>query len=113
MLKPKQQKCLKLMITGEFTQREIAEQINVSEKTICQWKKDNEFMHEYDELLNRSIKSVAAKAFNTQANLLNSKNDMVKYLVSKDILDRAGYKPEEKINVDGVAKIVFEEDLNE
>ena len=113
MLKPKQQKCLKLMITGKFSQREIAEQINVSEKTICQWKKDSEFMNAYDDMLKRSIKFVAAKAFHTQINLLSSKNDMVKYLVSKDILDRAGYKPEEKINFDGVAKIVFDEDLNE
>jgi putative ATPase subunit of terminase (gpP-like) len=107
MLSAKQEKCLKLMIEGNLTQKEIASQINVSEKTISSWKRQEEFMQEYDMLMQKSIKSIAAKAFRTQTNLLDSKNDMVKYLVSKDILDRAGYKPDDNININGISQVVF------
>lgn len=115
MLKAKQRKCLELMVEGNLTQKEIASQINISEKTISLWKKQEEFMQEYDVLIQKSIKSIAAKAFRTQTNLLDSRSDMVKYLVSKDILDRAGYKPDDNININGVAQVIFsgEGDLSE
>ena len=41
-MKPKQIKCLELMVQGELTDKEIAEAINISPKTICDWKKNNE-----------------------------------------------------------------------
>ena len=72
------------MASGEFKQKEIAKMINVTEKTICAWKKDDEFMKELDHLIVISIRSVAAKAFKTQIRLLDSKNDMVRYMKGKD-----------------------------
>ena len=48
MLTSKQRKCLELMVSGEFTQKEIAERVKVSEQTICNWKKDTVFMQEHD-----------------------------------------------------------------
>lgn len=44
MLTPKQKKCVELMVSGELKQKEIAAQINVSEQTICAWKKNADFM---------------------------------------------------------------------
>ena len=41
MLKPKQLKCLQLMIQGDMTDKDIAAAINVAPKTICEWKKKN------------------------------------------------------------------------
>ncbi|CVI65681.1 Sigma-70, region 4 [Clostridiales bacterium CHKCI001] len=35
MLSSKQKTCVELMILGDVTQKEIAKQINISEKTIC------------------------------------------------------------------------------
>ena len=32
--------------------------------------------------------------------LLNSKNDMVAHLAAKDIMDRAGFQPTEKVEMD-------------
>ncbi|WFD09958.1 phBC6A51 family helix-turn-helix protein [Tepidibacter hydrothermalis] len=113
MLSAKQKKCIKLMASGEHTQKEIAKQINITEKTICEWKKNDEFMQELDYLIALSIRSVAAKAFKTQTNLLDSKNDMVRYMAAKDILDRAGFKPDEKLKVEGFSTVVFVDDLGE
>ena len=39
----------------------------------------------------------APRAFRKQLSLLNSKNDMVAHLAAKDILDRSGFVPTEKI----------------
>ena len=51
-MKPKQIKCLELMVQGELTDKEIAEAINISPKTICEWKKNNEeFRREYNRMI--------------------------------------------------------------
>lgn len=113
MLSTKQKKCIELMASGEFKQKEIAKMINVTEKTICAWKKDDEFMKELDYLIVISIRSVAAKAFKTQTKLLDSKNDMVRYMAAKDILDRAGFKPDEKLKVEGFSTVVIVNDMGE
>lgn len=100
MLSKKQIKCIELLVQGEMTQKEIAEEIKVSEQSICNWKKNDEFRSEYDNLMRVCIQSFAAKAFQTQKKLLNAKSEMVRYMVSKDILDRAGFKPTEKVDAE-------------
>lgn len=98
MLKPKQIKCLELMLQGDMTDKEIAEAINITQKTICEWKKNNrEFQDEYNALMRNSLQYAAPKAFRKQQYLLNSENDMVAHLAAKDIMDRAGFKPTEKV----------------
>lgn len=101
MLKPKQIKCLELMIQGNMTDKEIAEAINITQKTICEWKKNNkEFQDQYSALMRNSLQYAAPKAFRKQMSLLGSKNDMVAHLAAKDIMDRAGFQPVEKIEQD-------------
>lgn len=101
MLKPKQVKCLQLMIKGDMTDKEIAEAINITQKTICEWKKNcKEFQDEYNALMRNSLQYAAPKAFRKQLALLNSKNDMVAHLAAKDIMDRAGFQPTEKVEMD-------------
>jgi len=113
MLHAKQKKCLELMALGELSQREIAEQIKVTEQTICNWKKDAEFTNELDRLIRISIQSLAAKAFKTQTSLLNAKNEMVRFLAAKDILDRAGFKATDKLNIQGSIPVVIMDDLGD
>lgn len=101
MLKPKQVKCLELMIRGNMKDKEIAAAINITQKTICEWKKnDKEFQDEYNSLMRNSLQYAAPKAFRKQMALLNSRNDMVAHLAAKDILDRAGFNAVEKIEAD-------------
>jgi predicted DNA-binding protein YlxM (UPF0122 family) len=115
MLNPKQTKCLQLMIQGDMTDKAIAESINVSQKTICDWKKNcTEFQETYNSLMRSSLQYAAPKAFRKQMALLGSKNDMVAHLAAKDIMDRAGFNSVDKIELE-VVQPVFggEDDLEE
>lgn len=100
VLKPKQIKCLELMIKGNMTDKDIAAAIHITQKTICEWKKkDKEFQDEYNSLMRNSLQYAAPKAFRKQMSLLNSRNDMVAHLAAKDIMDRAGFSPVDKIDL--------------
>lgn len=101
MLNKAQKKCLELMLTGNLTQKEIAAQIKKTEQTICNWKKDEEFMGEYNRLMRLSIQTLAAKAYQTQVKLLDAESENVRFMTAKDILDRAGYKSAEKLEFNG------------
>ena len=86
------------MIRGDMTDQAIAAEINVTPKTICEWKKKNkEFQDEYNKLMRTSLQYAAPKAFKKQISLLDSKNDMVAHLAAKDIMDRAGFNPTDKV----------------
>ena len=101
MLKPKQVKCLQMMIQGDKTDREIAQAINITPKTICEWKKNcKEFQDEYNALMRNALQYAAPKAFRKQMELLKSRNDMVAHLAAKDIMDRAGFNPTDKVELD-------------
>lgn len=99
MLKPKQVECLKLMMQDpKIKGKDLAVALNVSEKTISQWKnKNTEFQDEYKSLVRSKIQYAATEALETQIKLLQSKNDMVAHLAAKDLMDRAGFNPVEKI----------------
>ncbi len=113
MLNSKQLKCIEMMASGEKTQKEMAKALNVSEATICNWKKDAEFMDEYNTALKDSIREVAAKAFKTQIKLLTAKSEMVRYMAAKDILDRAGFKATEKLDINSNVGVTIIDDLGE
>ncbi len=109
MLKKVQRECLKLMLQGNLTQKEIAQQIKKTEQTVCNWKKDAEFMDEYNRLMRVGIQTLAAKAYQTQVKLLDAESENVRYMVSKDILDRAGYKSSDKVEFSGNVKNSYDE----
>ncbi len=112
MLNSKQKKCIELMVAGDRTQKEIAKVINISQATICNWKKTKEFMSEYTSSLKDSMKDVAARAFHTEVSLLGARSEMVRLMAAKDILDRAGFKPDDNINI-SAEPVVILSDLKE
>ena len=99
MLKPKQVECLKLMMMNpKISGKDLAITLNVSEKTISQWKnKSPEFQDEYNALVRSKIQYAATQALGKQIELLQSRNDMVAHLAAKDLMDRAGFNPVEKV----------------
>lgn len=101
MLNEKQKKCIVLMITSNKTQKQIANEIQVSENTICEWKKDKEFKDEIQKQMQENFGLLAIEAQRKLKKLLNSKNENIQIQAIKDILDRAGYKPIEKTEVTG------------
>lgn len=108
---PKQRKAAELLATGQYTQKEVAGMVKVSEQTLCTWKKNILFMGEYDRLMRQQFQTMAAKAFKTQTALLDSKNDMVRYLAAKDLMDRGGFKPEDNVNFEGMVPVIIYDDL--
>lgn len=92
----KQEKCINLMVTTNKTQKQIAKEIEVSEKTICEWKKQKEFKDEIDKNIKENFGSLALDAQKELKKLLKSNNEYIRIQAVKDILDRAGYKPVEK-----------------
>lgn len=92
----KQEKCINLMITTNKTQKQIANEIEVSEKTICEWKKQKEFKENMQKSIQENFSSLAIDAQKELNKLLKSKNEYIRIQAVKNILDRAGYKPVEK-----------------
>lgn len=99
MLKPKQKKCIEMLVCGSYTQVQIARELKISEQTICNWKKDKEFSSELEKQLRLCVQTLAPKAVRTMENLLKSESDNVRFSAAKDILDRTGFKPSDNINV--------------
>ncbi|WP_088838879.1 phBC6A51 family helix-turn-helix protein [Listeria sp. ILCC792] len=93
-LNNKQKKCILLMAEGDFTQAEIASQIDVSPETISRWKKQKNFISALDEYTRYYLHSFALDATRTLKKLLKARSEMVRLQAAKDILDRAGYTPD-------------------
>lgn len=113
MLTEKQQKCVILMVTTNKTQKQIAKEIQISENSICEWKKDKEFKEEIQKQLKENFSSLAIEAQQELKKLLKSKNENVKMQAIKDVLDRAGYKPVDKTEVSGTGIVQLVDDINE
>lgn len=107
-MKGKKEQALIMLVSGDLNLSKIAERLKISEKTLYNWRKDDEFDSELRRRLNIKMGTIAAAALRTQSNLLNAKSDMVKHLAAKDLLDRAGYVPDNNINLntDGTVQII-------
>lgn len=96
-LNEKQLKCINLMITSNKTQKTIAKEIEVSEKTICEWKKKKEFKDELQKQIQNNFSLLAIDAQKELKKFIKIKNEYIRIQAVKDVLDRAGYKPAERI----------------
>ena len=101
MLRPRQKKCIELLITGNLTQADVARELKITEQTICNWKKDPEFCAELERLTREKLRGMAPRAARVLGELLSSESDNVRLNAARDILDRAGFKAEEKLTLSG------------
>lgn len=113
MLNREQEMCIKLMITENKTQKQIAKELKITEQTICNWKKDKEFKEEIQKQMQENFGILAIEAQQKLKKLLNSKNEYIQIQAIKDILDRAGYKPIEKAEISGAGIVQLVDDINE
>ena len=51
------------------------------------------------------------KALQTMIDLLNAKSELVRFQASKDILDRTGYNPVERQQIETNATVQFNDDI--
>lgn len=91
-LSKKQEMCVELLAAGCYSQKQIAEALNVDESTISCWKKREDFKDAYTKALWDNIRDIASEAVSTERKLLKARSEMVRLMTAKDILDRAGIK---------------------
>lgn len=116
----KKEKALELLTLGEYnTFDEVAKALKISRKTLQRWRGEEEFSKELNRRINIKIGSLAPRALRKMEKLLNSYDEDIVLKSSKDILDRAGYKATDKVNIDadatvkGTVSVAFEGDLDE
>lgn len=115
-LTQRHRKAIEMLIEGELSIDEIARNVKTTRQTLHNWRKDPDFEQEYNEQLNeierrtkRRISRMVDAALTRQELILEkSRNDNAAAMVAKDILDRAGYAPDNSINVntEGVVQII-------
>ncbi len=118
-LPPKIQRFIHLYLTGQYSSAKIADLLDVHPNTIYRWLKRDDVREVMDEMQNIThrmvglqIKSLTVKATERLYDLMDSPIDGVALQAVKDILDRGGHKPEQKIKVDKTVR-TFEEKLRD
>lgn len=100
-------KAIELMINGNLSKEEIAKIVKVSRSTLYNWLADEDFTEELEEqnaeierLTRARIRNMTKKALDRQEKILEySKNDMAAASVASDVLDRAGFNPDDNLNI--------------
>lgn len=107
LLEPKQQRFIHLYLTGQFTLAKLGELLDVHPNTLRRWLKEpivksiiTEYQRDEDYIVKTALKSLNLKAVNKLNDLVDSPIDGVSLQAVKDILDRNGYKPEQKVKKD-------------
>ena len=106
-------KVVNLQITTGLSQREIAKKLDLNESTISRWQKDQEYINYKSEQEKKFLNSLASKALRTLNDLLDDENGNVRLGAAKDILDRAGFKPTDKVDLTAESRVVIVDDLED
>lgn len=118
-LPPKIQRFINLYLTGQYSTNKLAELLDVHPNTVYNWLKredvkaiisDMQVVTNY--MVGVQLKALSVKAVNKLSSLTDSPIDGVALQAVKDILDRAGHKPEHKIKVDKTV-VTYEERLKD
>lgn len=110
-LSGKQKNCIEMMLEGELKLGEIAKIIGVTPKTISVWKKDETFIEAYEEAVKSALRYSAVKAMKKVENLIDSGNAFVSLYAAQDVLNRAGFKPTDKMELTEKAAPVIVDDI--
>lgn len=94
---------IELMISTNMTQLQIAEAVGVCDETVYRWTKKPIFQAKLEEENKKRFRSLAIEAQKEMERLaLKGKQEYTRLQACKDILDRAGYKPKEEIDLGGI-----------
>lgn len=76
---------------------QLSEKANIPYPTVVKWFKDDDFLLELEKEQRRLFAVAAAHAQKRLIELCDSPNSSVALGACRDVLDRSGYKPIEKI----------------
>ncbi|MGK8444351.1 phBC6A51 family helix-turn-helix protein [Staphylococcus epidermidis] len=111
-LTKKQQEYIRLKNETDLAEGEIAVEIDVNRSTISRWKHNDKFREGFKGYQAEHLSKQVPKALQTMINLLDAKSELVRYQASKDILDRTGYTPVEKQQIETTATVQFNDDID-
>lgn len=104
-INPKIARAIQLHLTGAYRPAQIADMLGVSIESVRKYLSRPEskkyiqaFQRNEAIFLESKLKAQASLALEKMGELLNSPIDGVKFQAAKDLLDRAGFKPEQKVN---------------
>ena len=107
----KMEKAIDMMVYTNLTQREIAEKLDVREETISRWKNREDFKSKKKEEEGKFLFELTSPAMRTMKELLNSHSDYVRFQAAQDILDRTGYKPTDKVDLNSSEGVKIIDDI--
>lgn len=110
-LPQKQQECIRLLVGEGLYKKDIAKKIKVSAQTISTWEKDAKFKSGKAGYNAHYLSESVPEALRTMNNLLRAKSELVRYQAAKDILDRTGYVPVDKKEVELTGGVVIVDDI--
>ena len=111
-LTKKQQEYIRLKNETDLAEGEIAVEIDVNRSTISRWKHNDKFREGFKGYQAEHLSKQVPKALQTMINLLDAKSELVRYQASKDILDRTGYTPVERQQMETTATVQFNDDID-
>ncbi|HEL1613765.1 TPA: hypothetical protein TXL52_001867 [Streptococcus suis] len=107
MASEKMKRAIILAVFTDKTQKEIAKEVGVGETRIPKWKKTDEYKKIKEEVEREYFGDLAAPAIRKLHKLLEAKSELVAFQTATYILDRSGYKPTDKQEIEHSGTVVF------
>lgn len=85
------------MVYGNLQKQEIAKELKVSNGTISQWVKKDEFQQAIKDEMHRGFGGMAFKARKRLDTLMDSNNEGIALAAAKEVLNKAGYMETQKV----------------
>ena len=107
----KQQKYIEIKNETGQTDKTIAKKIGVDTTTISRWKRKEEYQLGLKGYQAYYLSEKTPQALLTMTRLLNARSELVRFQAAKDILDRSGYNPVDKQEIETNATVQFNDDI--
>lgn len=110
-LSEKQRKYIEIKNETGQTDKTIAKKIGVDTTTISRWKRKEEYQLGLKGYQAYYLSEKTPQALLTMTRLLNARSELVRFQAAKDILDRSGYNPVDKQQIETNATVQFNDDI--
>ncbi|MCI2898653.1 DNA-binding protein [Staphylococcus hominis] len=95
-LTKKQREYIRIKSETDLSDKEIAAEINIHQPSISRWKTNDKFRAGLMAYQAHHLESSVPEALKTMVGLLSARSELVRFQAAKDILDRSGYTPIDK-----------------
>ena len=93
----KQLKAVEMLVYTTMQKQEIAQELKVSNGTISQWLRKEEFQQAITDEMRRGFVDIAYKARRRLSDLVDSPNEQVALGAIREALNKAGYQETQKV----------------